>query len=110
MNLKAAYKKATGREWIDQKCLGHARKPSSKMCIDNKSQNNGQLFDYSNGSVSNNICHVSGGDYNVLIISLENAGCIVTLFTACLATRNDIINDDDKYHQHNHRSCSIDEV
>ena len=76
--------------------------------LDNKSQNNGQLFDYSNGSVFNNICHVSGGDYNVLIINLENAGCIVTLFTALSCHSQ--FDDDDKYHQHNHRSCSIDEV
>jgi hypothetical protein len=61
-----------------RKGLGPARKPSPRILIDNKSQNGGLLYDYSNESVSNNICLICGGDHDVLVISLENGGHIVT--------------------------------
>ena len=38
-----------------------------------------QLSEYSNGWVSNNICRICGRNHNVLVISLENGGHIVTL-------------------------------
>jgi hypothetical protein len=58
--------------------LGPVRKPSPRILIDNKPRNSGQLSDYSNQSVSNNICLICGGDHDVLVISLENGGYIVT--------------------------------
>jgi hypothetical protein len=58
--------------------LGPARKPSPGMFRDNKPLDKRPLSTYSNAPVSNNICHVCGGDHNVLIISLENGGHIIT--------------------------------
>lgn len=58
--------------------LGPAKRPSLGTCRDNKPQNNGPLSTYNNGAVSNNICHICGGDHNVLVIPLENGGHIVS--------------------------------
>ena len=58
--------------------LGPAKRPSLGSCRDNKPQNKGPLSTYSNGVVSNNICHICGGDHNVLVIRLENGGHIIT--------------------------------
>ena len=54
------------------------KRPSHGTSRDNKPRNNAPLSTYSNGSVPNNICHICGGNHNVLVIGLENGSHIIT--------------------------------
>jgi hypothetical protein len=58
--------------------LGPAKKPSPMMWSDNKPRDRHSLSAYSNKLASNNICDICGVDHNVVVISLENGGRIVT--------------------------------